>query len=288
MATTTSVGICNRALYKIGSTTITSLTADEAIEDRVCNTVYDDLLQDQLQQFPWPFAVLHAPLVLTSDYDEYNDEFDPNAAATPHTVTAITQANPGVVTTGSATGWSNGVTVEFSDVGGMTELLDYFDGIYTITTVSGTSLTLPVDTTNWSAYTSGGYVRRHAIMNKYDDGYTYDLPSDCLLALHLEDRHDEFEVIGSKLLTTKDEAKLVYVKDESTVTNFGQQFIELLATRIAVEIVIPIKGTDEDARALKGDLIAEYERRKTRAEKIMGKHGYEKYDYEEPWLAARL
>lgn len=287
MATSTDVGICNRALLKINAGTITSLTADSTAEDRACNLVYDDLLQETLSLFAWPFATKHANLLLTSGFKEYNSVFDPNAAATPIAVSAITQANPGVVTTATDPSWSSGVIVKFKNVGGMTELLDYFDGIYTLPTVSGTTLTLPVNTTNWSAYTSGGTVTRHQVLGLYDGGYTYDLPSDILIPLRLENKDQDFQIAGSKLLSTIDEAKLIYISTETTVGNFGSLFIELLAFRIAKEIVFEIKGLGEESQILQRSMEVGYERTKSRVQKVMAQQEYDDTTYTDKWLEIR-
>jgi len=288
MATTTDVGICNRALYKIAADAITSLTPTTSVkEDEVCNAVYSDLVKETLEIFAWPFALEEANLVLTAGYGEFNSVFDPNAAATPISVSAITNASPGAVTTGTH-GYSSGDKVQFSDVGGMTELEAYLDGIYTITVTAPTTFTIGVNTTNWGTYTSGGTVVRHQIMSKYDSGYTYSLPSDCLIALQLEDPTTEFEIIGSSLLTTMDEAKLKYIKDVSTVTGFGQLFIEVLACRIAAEITIPIKGVGEESLALKGMMRNDYKRALGKAQKMMMMQGYDKFDYTDSWLGIRV
>jgi len=68
-------------------------------------------------------------------------------------ITAITQANPGQVTTGANHGFSNGDEVLIEDVGGMTEVNNE---IFTITVVNPTTYTIGVSTSGYSAYTSGG------------------------------------------------------------------------------------------------------------------------------------
>jgi hypothetical protein len=73
-------------------------------------------------------------------------------------VSAATNANPCAVTTGAAHGLSTSDVVDFSSVGGMTELNT---GAYTITVTSPTSFTLnSTDSTGFGVYTSGGTVTR--------------------------------------------------------------------------------------------------------------------------------
>ena len=73
-------------------------------------------------------------------------------------VSAATNANPCAVTTGANHLFSSGDTVDFSGVGGMTQLNS---GTYVITVTSPTSFTLNgTDSTAFGVYTSGGTVTR--------------------------------------------------------------------------------------------------------------------------------
>jgi len=70
-------------------------------------------------------------------------------------ISAITQANPGVVTTAAAHGFTTGNKVYFASVGGMTEINNK---IYTITVTSVTEFSIGIDTSGLTAYTVGGTV----------------------------------------------------------------------------------------------------------------------------------
>tara|TARA_Y100000310_G_scaffold343521_1_gene451592 strand:+ start:3792 stop:8009 length:4218 start_codon:yes stop_codon:yes gene_type:complete len=73
-----------------------------------------------------------------------------------YTFTAITQANPVVVTLTTGHGILNADRVRFINVGGMTELND----VTFATTLAGDALTLTgIDGTGYGAYTSGGYAQ---------------------------------------------------------------------------------------------------------------------------------
>lgn len=85
------------------------------------------------------------------------------AGAITATISAITQANPGVVTTTTAHEFSNGQLVTFTDVGGMTQLNGeaHFCDVLTSTTFAlftDPALTVSLNTTGFGAYTSGGTV----------------------------------------------------------------------------------------------------------------------------------
>ena len=71
-------------------------------------------------------------------------------------VTGITKANPGVVTTSAAHGLTAGQKVRLIDVGGMTEVNDL---IFTVASPSGSTFSLAsINTTAYTTYTSGGTV----------------------------------------------------------------------------------------------------------------------------------
>ena len=77
-------------------------------------------------------------------------EGTPSTTATPN---AITQANPGEVTTAAAHGFTTGDQIKHSGVSGMVEV----NGVtHTITVTAPTTYTLGVNTTAFGAYTSGG------------------------------------------------------------------------------------------------------------------------------------
>lgn len=81
----------------------------------------------------------------------------------PVSISAITKANPAVITTTSAHGYSTGNDVDIHSVGGMVELTD---GSYTVTVLDSTSFSLDgIDSTAYTVYTSGGVTASSCIFN---------------------------------------------------------------------------------------------------------------------------
>ena len=94
-------------------------------------------------------------------------------------IVSITQASPGVVTVTSH-GYSNGDKVFFDSVGGMVELNDL--RTFTVANVATHTFTLvdmwgpAVDTTNYTAFTSGGTVSRlYELTFPYDQTEIFDI-----------------------------------------------------------------------------------------------------------------
>ncbi len=75
-------------------------------------------------------------------------------------ISAITLANPGKVTTATAHGFATGGKIYISGVNGMTGVNN---ALYTVTVVDSTNFTIGVDSTGFGAYTSGGTASRLSV-----------------------------------------------------------------------------------------------------------------------------
>jgi hypothetical protein len=74
---TSSVDICNSALYKIGAARISSLT-EETKAARMMNDQYDRIRKEVLRSHPWNFAIAFISLAATVNtpvWDNYSKEF---------------------------------------------------------------------------------------------------------------------------------------------------------------------------------------------------------------------
>jgi hypothetical protein len=89
-------------------------------------------------------------------------------------ITAFTNANPGVVTTDLNYGLTTGTVVTVAGADPST-----FDGTYTITSITETTFSVGVNTTGFGAYVSGGVITpnpRNVIASIVDYPDTYDIP----------------------------------------------------------------------------------------------------------------
>lgn len=241
---TTAVSLCNMALALVGwIEAITSLTADSNKADRQCNLFYSTTLQEMLELFAWNSTIDHRPLVLTAGFKEYNDRF----GTTAPTISSITQASPAVVTTSAAHGFSDGQYIELFDVGGMTEVNGQ---TFHISDKAATTFELTgIVSTNFTEYTSGGSARRNQPQDKHTDAFTYDIPSDFILGIQLENTESAYEIIDQagnrELITNTENAVLSYVRamsTDATVTQFTELFKDAFVHSLAIKLAVPMKG----------------------------------------------
>lgn len=140
------------------SISTTSGSADVTITDsNVSNPTNNDAVE-----FKTPVAI--GGLILSGAYpislvlgtNQYRIVASTTATSTQAnaTITGITQANPAVVTTSGAHGFSTGQLIYIYSVGGMTQVNGR---LFTVTVLTGTTFQLVgTDSTGYSAYTSGG------------------------------------------------------------------------------------------------------------------------------------
>ena len=120
------------------------------------------------------FSVAIAAITLpASQYSVDTTTGQVTIVAVTDTITAISQAAQAVVTVGSHT-FVAGMTVGFSSVVGMTEI----NGMRgTIVSITGTTITVDIDTTGFTAYSSGGTVQTMPMSGEaVTGGCEFDIP----------------------------------------------------------------------------------------------------------------
>ena len=278
----TQVDICNLALRRIGANTITAIDESTKMAEH-CNAFWSYALDEVLEAMPWNFSKMVRTLDHATGFGYHSESNDTK------TITDISSATEGVVTTSAAHGFSTGHTVYIYDVVGTTELNEL---VFHITSVTTTTFKLTgIDTTAMTAYSSGGSCIRKEPDPKYANGYTYDLPADFLKALYLtgsiNNEKQEFEILGAsaatkRLLTTIDDAILTYISLDDTATQFKNRFISVLAYRLAADLAIPLGK--KAALADKMWSLYEYQLGKRGADDAKSNH--EVWDDNDPWLSA--
>lgn len=157
------------------------------------------------------------------------------------TITGITAANPGVVTS-AANGLENGDEVYLAAIVGMTELNGRYFTVGTTTT--NTFGLLGINTSAYTAYSSAGTAQK--VLGELTDwDYAYALPSDCLRVLDLPDNEDaEFQVETGGILVCDlaPPVDLRYIRKETDYTVYEPLLVNALASRLAAELCQDVTG----------------------------------------------
>jgi len=267
--------ICNAALGRIGAEAITSLTANAKITDRTCNILYAKTRDDLLKKYPWSFAKKATPLVRTDLYDasdDYSDEV---------TITNVATSNPVVIT--GTNSYSAGMHVLIEDVSGTDEINDLVFDVGTANTA--TFSLLGIDGGKYAAYTSGGTAIRVEPLTTFRNGYTYDIPSDCLKPRRLESKA-KFERFEERLVTTDSAPVLIYTKAVTDTTKFSDEFEECLIAKLASMLCMPLMGAKAGAQMLP-TMEAIYRQALAEAKKTGCEEEDADYSYNDPWITVR-
>lgn len=231
---TTSLEVCKLAMAWLGAnpdslSDIGTITSSSTKEEQLCNIVQDSARKAVLEEKNWQFATKQLWLNLAAGTDEANWD--------AVTITNITQADPAVVTAASH-GFSDGWFVKISEVSGMTEINSMVVRVASATT--NTFACYQLDSTKFTAYSSGGEAIRYEINPDYQNGYVYEVPDDFLRAIATLPEGAQFEIVGSgdseRLLSTADDLVLEYIADVSTVSDMPEHFKRCWAARIAAEL----------------------------------------------------
>ena len=239
MAITDVEGICNLAMHRLGAEKVSDVTGSPtSAEEIACSDIYEQVRDEMLQgifaiqeigSYNWQFAKRHLQLNKSAGYDESDyDEI---------VITGITQADPAVVTAASH-GFTDGWQVYIDDAGGMEEINGFY--VRVANKAANTFECYGIDSSKFTAYTSGGTVIRKEPLSDYQDGYVYDVPADFLKIVTLEDKDAQFELIGSgdsqRIMSDFEDPILIYIAQITTMTEFTIGFIRALSGRIAYEL----------------------------------------------------
>lgn len=98
-----------------------------------------------------------------------------------------------------------------------------------------------------------------ALSDEPDWGYTYQyqLPSDCLRVIGVQDDKIEYKIEGRKLLTDESEIQIRYVYRVTDPNEFSPNYIDAFVTRLAAELAYLITQSN----AVASQMFELYERR---------------------------
>lgn len=120
---------------------------------------------------------------------------------------------------------------------------------------------------------------------KFGFSYKYQLPSDCLRAIHLNVKDRRFKVeIGRFLHTNLDGAKLLYIAKQEDSSKFSPMFSELLALAIAIDLCMALA----QKRTLRADLREEWKEALRDTRSADGQEGTNDELISDVWINSRI
>ena len=118
----------------------------------------------------------------------------------------------------------------------------------------------------------------------FEFSYQYNLPSDCLRVLQMEDMGMYYKIEGGKLLTDEGTAKILYLSRVEDVNLFDSLFVEALSTRIAAELAITLS----ESNTLYSNMMEMYQRKISDARSMDAQEsGYQEI-IADTWLDSRI
>jgi hypothetical protein len=118
----------------------------------------------------------------------------------------------------------------------------------------------------------------------FEFSYQYNLPSDCLRVLRMEDMGMYYKIEGGKLLTDEGTAKILYLSRVEDVNLFDALFVEALSARIAAELSVTLS----ESNTLYTNMMEIYQRKIADARSMDAQEsGYQEI-IADTWLDSRL
>lgn len=212
-----------------------------------------------LREHPWNFAIRRT--VLTRD--------------TIRTITAITAANP-VVVTSAGHDFANGDVVYLDGILGMTELNGR---VFTVAGQTTDTFQLSGENgTAYAAYSSGGSAYGY-VAKEFQ--YRFALPTDCLRMVRINGcEADEYRLEGGYVCTNEATVYLEYITDVGE-TEYDSSFVDVFATRLAAEMAVALNP------GAAGALWASYEAKMLQARTNNAREGTPRGLDADIWLNAR-
>jgi hypothetical protein len=214
----TELEIVNLALSRVGDLRISAYpaVAADGKAGRAVNAAWPTVRDEVLRAHSWNFATKRDRLTWTQK-----------------TITGITQAASAVVSS-AAHGLTTGTFVRFDGVAGMAQM----NGLVgKITAAPANTFTVDIDSTLFSAYTSGGTA---TVVPAFEWGNLYALPADCIRVLDIDgaDEGEEWAVEQRNLVTDLESPVLIrYVYQNLDEASWDAHFVSAAAARLAVALV---------------------------------------------------
>lgn len=98
---------------------------------------------------------------------------------------------------------------------------------------------------------------QNSVAPAFGFAYQYNVPSDCLRVLQMEDVDMFYKIEGGKLLTDEGTAKILYLARVEDVNLFDAMFVEALSARLAAELSVTLS----ESNTLYSNMMEMYQRK---------------------------
>ena len=252
--------IVNPALDRIAAQNIT-VSSTSAKEYTIANRYYEDVRDQLLRSFEWNFArkrtVLYPIQTLSLDIAPQPDMWavgDIITGISSGAESEVLEVSSGSVyiVAGDSIDFSSGETIVNATMYGVT---------YENSPVAWeNNNTGADDNVYWyddsdvdQVVCGSGFPTQANTSPDYEWDYQYELPSDYLrlIKVYEDDGTDgaeyRYKIEGTRILTNYDTMNINYVYRVTDPTLFSDMFSEVLILRLALKLVIPLKGAVQDA-----------------------------------------
>jgi hypothetical protein len=136
----------------------------------------------------------------------------------------------------------------------------------------------------WNFAVNRVELAQNSVAPAFGFAYQYNLPSDCLRVLQMENMNMFYQIEGGKLLTDEGTAKILYLARVEDVNLFDSMFVEALSARIAAELAVTLA----ESNTLYSNMMEMYQRKLADARSMDAQESGYREIIADTWLDSRL
>jgi len=136
----------------------------------------------------------------------------------------------------------------------------------------------------WNFAVNRVELAQNSIPPAFEFSYQYNLPSDCIRVLQMENMDMFYKIENGKLLTNESPAKILYLARVEDVNLFDAMFVEALSARIAAELAVTLA----ESNTLYGNMMEMYQRKVADARSMDAQESGYREIIADTWVNSRI
>jgi len=136
----------------------------------------------------------------------------------------------------------------------------------------------------WNFAVNRVELAQNSVAPAFGFAYQYNVPSDCLRVLQMENVDMFYKIEGGKLLTDEGTAKILYLARVEDVNLFDAMFVEALSARLAAELSVTLS----ESNTLYSNMMEMYQRKISDARSMDAQESGYLEVVADTWLDSRL